>query len=136
MNELQEKLLMDVLEGVSTLKAISSVHGERLDQYNKQLEIHIRRTEAVEQIAEAASEQAYSAFQVAQTQIERLDIMKASLLTIESMTKKDHDFLENNKKSLSAMAGIYIWLKYSGYAIAALSPITYGLWLVFTYLNK
>ena len=134
--ELIQELILKSISSIEELKALNAIQNERLDQYNRSLENHMAQTVAVRQIAEAASDQAHSAFQVAQTQIERLDMMRASVGTIETMVKEDHVFLSSNKKALSGLSGVYLWFKYTGYAIVALSPLVYGAYLALVYFTK
>ena len=136
MSDLSQELLLKSIESIEELKALGAVQNERLNQYNQSLKEHMMQTSLVRQIAEAASEQAHSAFQVAQTQIERLDMMRASIGTIEALAKEDQIFLNHHKKAISGISGVYLWFKYTGYTIVALSPIVYGLYLAVVYFTK
>lgn len=135
-NELIQELVLKSINNLEELKTLNAIQNERLDQYNRSLKEHMAQTILVRQIAEAASDQAHSAFQIAQTQIERLDMMRASLATIETLAKEDKAFIDHHKKAISGLAGVYVWFKYTGYTIVALSPLVYGAYLAIVYFTK
>lgn len=134
--DLFQELMLKLMENMEELKALSAVQNERLDQYNKQLEIHIKRTEQLEIIAESASEQAHAAVEIAKTQHERLEIIKSSIETIDKASKENQRFIEANKKGLLSASNFFSWLKYTGVIITSLATLSAGIWAIFTYIQK
>ena len=135
-NELFHELMLKMMESIEELKTLSAVQNERLDQYNKQLEIHIKRTEQLEIIAESASEQAHAAVEIAKTQSERLELIKSSIEKIDKKASDSEKFIEANQKGLLSASNFFSWLKYTGVIITSLATLSAGIWAIFTYIQK
>jgi hypothetical protein len=135
-NELFQELMLKMMDSIEELKSVVAVQNERLDQYNKQLEIHIKRTQQLEIIAEAATEQAHAAVDIAKTQAERLELIKSSIDSVSDMSKNNEKFIEANKSGIITASNFFSWLKHTGTIIASLATLSAGIWAIFTYFFK
>lgn len=134
--ELFQELMLKMMASIEDLKSVVAVQNERLDQYNKQLEVHIKRTQQLEIIAESATEQAHAAVEIVKTQAERLELIKSSIETIDNMAKTSEKFIEMNKAGITTASNFFVWLKYTGTILASLAIAGSGIWAVFTYFVK
>lgn len=134
--ELFQELMLKLMESVDELKSVVAVQNERLDQYNKQLEVHIKRTQQLEIIAESATEQAHAAVEIAKTQSERLEILKSTIEKIDETSSSNEKFIERYRPGMTTASNFFTWLKYTGTIIASLATVSAGIWAVFTYFIK
>ena len=132
MSDLLQELLLKNTNSIEELKTIVAVQNERLDQYNRSLEEHMKQTLLVREIAEAAKDQAHSVFLIAQTQSEKMDLFRDSLKSID-LCLKESTLSKKDQKVIDITSNIIVTLKYIGFAIAGIVPIVAGVFTVLRY---
>ncbi len=134
--DLLEGLLLKAIDSIDELNKTTTLQSARLDQYNGHLEEHMKRSDAIENIAIAAMAEAKAAINIARNPCEFALKMKAEMDALELQSVLHEKEIISAKPTITIAHRVITWVKVTAIVIAALTPFVAAAWAIFKYWHQ